>query len=131
MKILDPGSTVREGEFANAQNSAGIPDVIRAKYNKVISGQRLAEDTRNDFVSRSKKLFEAQQSQQKTINDNYSMLSSSAGIPKEFVVRDISSAVDTKTENLNDAWNATVGQTSKSTTLLENLMKKIYGQSTN
>jgi hypothetical protein len=131
MKILDPGSTVREGEFANAQNSAGIPDVIRAKYNKVISGQRLAEDTRNDFVSRSKKLFEAQQSQQKTINDNYSMLSSSAGIPKEFVVRDISSAVDTKTENLNDAWNATVGQTNKSTTLLENLMKKIYGQSTN
>lgn len=131
MKILDPGSTVREGEFANAQNSAGIPDVIRAKYNKVISGQRLAEDTRNDFVSRSKKLFEAQQSQQKTINDNYSMLSSSAGIPKEFVVRDISSAVDTKTENLNDAWNATVGQTNKSTTLLENLMKKIYGQATN
>jgi len=34
MKILDPGSVVREGEFATAQNSAGIPERIRAKYNR-------------------------------------------------------------------------------------------------
>lgn len=26
MKMLDPGSVVREQEFANAQNAAGIPD---------------------------------------------------------------------------------------------------------
>jgi len=36
MKILDPGSVVREGEFATAQNSAGIPERIRAqKWRKI------------------------------------------------------------------------------------------------
>ena len=28
MKVLDPGSTVREGEFATASNAGGIPDKI-------------------------------------------------------------------------------------------------------
>ena len=60
MKVLDPGSTVREGEFATAQNSASVPDIIRAKYNKVISGERLATDQRADFVDRSRKLYKSQ-----------------------------------------------------------------------
>ena len=59
------------------------------------------------------------------------MLSTSAGIPKEFVTRDISSAVTTKTQTLDDAWNATAGSTTKSTTLLDNLMSKLYGKPTN
>ena len=35
MKMLDPGSTVREGEFANAENAKGIEDSLRALYNKI------------------------------------------------------------------------------------------------
>lgn len=131
MKILDPGSTVREGEFANAEKAAGVPEMIRAQYNKVRNGERLSENQRNDFVERSTKLFTAQQTQQQKINDNYNMLSTSAGIPKEFVTRDISSAITTKTQTLDDAWNATAGSTTKSTTLLDNLMSKLYGKPTN
>ena len=33
MKVLDPGSVVREQEFANAQNAAGVPDQVRNLYN--------------------------------------------------------------------------------------------------
>lgn len=69
MKVLDPGSTVREGEFATAQNSASVPDIIRAKYNKVISGERLATDQRADFVDRSRKLYKSQADiQNKNVN---------------------------------------------------------------
>jgi hypothetical protein len=57
MKILDPGSTVREGEFATAQNSAGVPDRMRAQYNSVINGQRLGDTQRKDFADRSTKLY--------------------------------------------------------------------------
>lgn len=62
MKMLDPGSTVREGEFATAQNSAGVDERLRAAYNRVVSGERLTPDTRNDFVRTSARLFSGQKS---------------------------------------------------------------------
>lgn len=60
MKILDPGSTVREGEFANAQNSAGVPQRIVAKYNSVRSGERLGQVQRADFLDRAQRLYKEQ-----------------------------------------------------------------------
>ena len=57
MKILDPGSVVREGEFATAQNSAGVPTRIRAQYNKIISGEKLAPETRADFLQQAQNLY--------------------------------------------------------------------------
>lgn len=41
MKMLDPGSVVREGEFATAQNAAGVPDQIRNQWNKMLRGEFL------------------------------------------------------------------------------------------
>lgn len=61
MKINDPGSTVREGEFATAQNAAGVPDRVVNIYNRVLEGVRLSDTQRKDFISQSKTLFEAQQ----------------------------------------------------------------------
>jgi len=61
MKILDPGSTVREGEFSNAQNSGGIPDRIRAQYNKVLEGERLSQPMRDDFLGRGVELYKGQE----------------------------------------------------------------------
>lgn len=49
MKILDPGSVVREGEFANAQNTAGIPDRVVNAYNNALRGTRLSDGQRNEF----------------------------------------------------------------------------------
>lgn len=60
MKILDPGSVVREGEFATAQNAAGIPDRIKAQYNQVVDGQRLTENQRRDFLNQAKNVTRSQ-----------------------------------------------------------------------
>ena len=46
MKILDPGSTVREGEYATAKNARGVPDKIAGWWNQVVSGQILTPDQR-------------------------------------------------------------------------------------
>jgi hypothetical protein len=62
MKTLDPGSTVREGEFANAQNAGGIDDRFVSAYNRVLRGERLSPEQRADFVRTAKGQFAAQQS---------------------------------------------------------------------
>lgn len=56
MKMLDPGSVVREAEFANAQNAAGVPDQIRNVFNKAKSGERLNPNQRADFMRQAKLL---------------------------------------------------------------------------
>lgn len=58
MKVLDPGSTVREGEFANAENSGGVGAKVYNMYNKVMTGERLTPQMRADFVTRGAKLYE-------------------------------------------------------------------------
>lgn len=50
MKILDPGSVVREGEFANAQNAAGVAPRIRNLYNRAKEGTRLTPEQRQEFL---------------------------------------------------------------------------------
>jgi hypothetical protein len=50
MKVLDPGSVVREGEFANAQNTGSAPQRVWAAYNRVLRGERLTEPQRRDFL---------------------------------------------------------------------------------
>jgi len=57
MKILDPASVVREGEFANAQNSGAVPDRVRNIYNRILSGERLTNTQRGDFKDRADRLF--------------------------------------------------------------------------
>lgn len=72
MKILDPGSTVREGEYASAENARGIPDAIRAQYNKVIEGTRLTADQRNKFDQAAGALINSQKTQFETLKTFYS-----------------------------------------------------------
>jgi hypothetical protein len=57
MKLLDPGSVVREGEFATAQNAAGVPDIARNAYNRALSGQRLNPKQRADFLAQAEAIY--------------------------------------------------------------------------
>jgi hypothetical protein len=63
MKILDPSSTVREGEYASAENARGVPDTVRAQYNKVMSGQRLTPAQRTQFSQAAGDLVQSQRQQ--------------------------------------------------------------------
>ncbi len=89
MKMLDPGSTVREGEFATAQNSAGLPEILRAKYNKVMSGERLAPKTRAEFTDKAKDLYKSQEQGYEKVINNYSAIAKRNGLPVEDVVQDV------------------------------------------
>lgn len=93
MKILDPGSVVREQEFANAQNAAGVPERIRAQYNKVLNGERLSDTTRDDFVKRAAGIYTSALDQQIDLENTYRQQGMSVyGLPEpavDLIVRDI------------------------------------------
>lgn len=86
MKMLDPGSTVREGEFANAQNAGSAFDRAGSLYNAVLRGQRLTEKQRADFMTKAHGLYSAQLSQQKKIDEDYRRLAQKGGIAPEDVL---------------------------------------------
>jgi hypothetical protein len=70
MKMLDPGSVVRETEFATAESAAGVPDRIRNQFNKVRSGERLGLNQRADFLNQAKKIFvRSQEDNVKAVNN--------------------------------------------------------------
>ena len=96
MKMLDPGSVVREGEFANAQNSAGVPDRIRSRYNNVLKGERLAENTRKDFIETAQRLYQTQLSGQTLLDKNYENLSKTYGLNPDNVVLDFTKEIANK-----------------------------------
>jgi hypothetical protein len=54
MKMLDPTSVVRESEYANAQNAAGVPDRIRVLFNKAKDGQLLAPNQRKAMLDEAR-----------------------------------------------------------------------------
>lgn len=86
MKVLDPGSTVREGEFATAQNSGSIPQQIWARYNQIMDGERLTPAIREDFVRRAGELYKGAASLQSQTNERYSGLAEDYGLEPSRIV---------------------------------------------
>ncbi len=92
MKMLDPTSVVREGEFATAASAGSVPDRVWALYNKVLSGERLSDPIRNDFVVRTEKLFERAQKNYSDTVDRYKGISERSGADWRNVLPKISTS---------------------------------------
>lgn len=60
MKILDPGSTVREGEYATAESVGSVPQRIWTQYNKAVAGERLSPEVRRSFKEEAKRIYDGQ-----------------------------------------------------------------------
>lgn len=87
MKTLDPSSVVREGEFAQAQNAAGVPDNIRNAYNKAISGTRLNPDQRKNMVRTAYRNYVNYRDAYNSAADNYRSYARDNGINPDRVAR--------------------------------------------
>lgn len=88
MKMLDPGSTVREGEQATAENARSVPDSIRARWNKVIAGEKLGPDQRADFINKAKALVTSQRGDAERTAGRYRSLANASGLNPDLVTFD-------------------------------------------
>ncbi len=86
MKMLDPGSTVREGEFATAQQAGGVDDRTVSLYNSIIEGTRLSPKQRADFTKRAKSLYGVAKNKQDTLTKRYKGLAKRYGVDYENVI---------------------------------------------
>jgi hypothetical protein len=71
MKVLDPGSTVREGEFASAEQATGVPGRVVNLYNRLLKGERLSPPQRADFYNRARSLYTGQAEGVRTLSEQY------------------------------------------------------------
>ena len=59
MKLLDPGSVVRESELAIAMQAAGRMDRLQNYFNNFMTGQKLTPTQRDDFQALANELYAA------------------------------------------------------------------------
>lgn len=71
MKVLDPGSTVREGEFKSAAESGGLPSAIQGLYNKIKGDGLLDDKTRRQIRQQSRLYLEQQVARQQQVDEQF------------------------------------------------------------
>lgn len=86
MKMLDPGSTVREGEYANAQNTTGIPGQITNAYNRAKDGLILNDEQRANFLGQAQNIFNAAKDRADSIVNEYVRVAERGGLSRDDVV---------------------------------------------
>ena len=91
MKILDPGSVVRESELGMAMAATGVEDKVRNYAQMVVDGTKLTPLQRKDFTELSNKLYNASAEQFNQKRNEY------AGIAERNKL-DVSAAVGSPAE---------------------------------
>ena len=86
MKVLDPNSVVRESEFAQAARTGSLPQQIQGAALRVVSGERLTPQQRQDFVQRAQRLYDGALRQHHRRIQQFSTRARRMSIPPEFVV---------------------------------------------
>lgn len=86
MKMLDPGSVVREGEFATAQNATGVPERIRNLYDQVVTGERLNPKQRKSFISQGRSILNASQKRHTKRIDDFERLGKRFGLERGDII---------------------------------------------
>ena len=90
MKMLDPGSVVRESELAMAMKTNGALDRMGNYINVIQSGQVLTKQQKADFAKLIKSYSNASNEAQRNLNKKYGQIASEYGLdPKRVVVYDV------------------------------------------
>lgn len=87
MKLLDPNSSVREGEAAAASNAGGVPESIRALWNKALGQGSLTEPLRKQFIAEATRIEQQQRKFYDRAASNYRRMAQANGLnPNDVVI---------------------------------------------
>lgn len=80
MKMNDPGSVVREGEYATAENAGGVPEKLMNTYNKLLTGQTLSPKVRLEYQSQAGSMYNAALEGEKTVRGGIERIAKKGGL---------------------------------------------------
>lgn len=80
MKLLDPGSVVREGEFLTAAKANGILESLTNAYDKVSTGTLLTPKARETFRSQAKAIVEVAKKRKGKVDKEITGISKRRGL---------------------------------------------------
>lgn len=89
MKLLDPGSVVRESELGMAMAASGVIDRAFNYYNVLQSGKVLTKQQAADFKNITQQIYQAAQESQGKIDADFSSKAQQYGLRPEMVVQDL------------------------------------------
>lgn len=89
MKLLDPGSVVRESELGMALNATGVLDKWTNYHNVLASGRVLTKNQVADFKNITAQIYRAAQQGQQAIDQNYTRQAEAYGLRPDMIVQDL------------------------------------------
>lgn len=89
VKLLDPTSVVRESEFATAAASGSFGERVQGLVQRVISGQRLPESLRADFLREAESLYRVNLNTYNQVQQAYTAIARQRGLNPANVFPDL------------------------------------------
>jgi hypothetical protein len=86
VKLLDPGSVVRESEFATAAQSGSLGQRVQGAVEQVLSGKRLSPELRKSFLQEADNIYKSQKENAKQIGGKYRDLAKNYSLDPSRVV---------------------------------------------
>ena len=89
MKLLDPGSVVRESELGMALAATGVFDRATNYVNTLQSGRVLTPNQVKDFKAITEQIYNASQEGQRQVDDTYKQYATANGLRPEMILQDL------------------------------------------
>jgi hypothetical protein len=86
MKMLDPNSVVREGEFKTAEGAGPRAKYFARQWNRMWNGGRFVESDRKGFLQASLKLVKPAMDEEKELQRKYVTMARRYGYPAAFII---------------------------------------------
>lgn len=87
MKMQDPNSAVMPTEQANAANAGGVPEAVRALYNRLIGGGTLGAGARKELVEAANGVFQNRVKNHNSVVKDFEGIAKNRGLnPKNIII---------------------------------------------
>lgn len=98
VKLLDPGSVVRESEFSTAAASGSYGERIQGAVKGILTGGRLPPSQRKEFMNEASRIYAGQKLGYDRTKQTYSDIANRYGLDPKNVITDYTAAANGTTE---------------------------------
>ncbi len=87
MKMVDPGTGVKEGEFLTAEKAGGVTNEVRNLYNKLLTGGKLSPEVRSSVLKSAEGLYLESARNMGDLNKRYGGIATRGNMNPENIIQ--------------------------------------------